>query len=132
MNIIAIDIGTTTTKIIEYNNDKIVNKEIVLQKNAEEALYEFLTKYEIKKENIEYIVLTGIGADKAKFNNTNIPIKIVEEFKAIAAGGLFLSNREEALIVSIGTGTALIRATKNDIRHLGGTRVRSRNTYKSM
>ena len=123
MSIISIDIGTTTTKIIEYKDDQIINKEIASNKNEERILEEFIDKYKIKKENIEYIVLTGIGADKININKYNIPVKVVEEFKAIAAGGLYLSKEEEALIVSIGTGTALIRATKNEIKHLGGTGV---------
>lgn len=131
MSIISIDIGTTTIKIIEYKDNQIINKEIASNKNEEKILEEFIEKYKIKKENIEYIVVTGIGAEKIK-TFKNIPIKIVEEFKAIAAGGLYLSKKEEALIISIGTGTALIRATKNGIRHLGGTRSWSRNTYKSM
>ncbi len=122
MLIIAIDIGTTTTKIIEYKN-RIINKEIVQNKNPEKALKDFINKYKIKKENIESIVLTGIGADKIKLTDLNVPIKIVEEFKAIAAGGLSLCKKEEALVVSIGTGTALIRASKRKIEHLGGTGV---------
>lgn len=119
MSIIAIDIGTTTTKIIEYKDDTIINKEICLTKNPEKTLDEFIKS--IKAQNIEQIVVTGIGAQKIKHNNYNIPIKIVDEFKAIATGGLYLSQKKQALIVSIGTGTAFIRASKTRYEHLGGT-----------
>ena len=79
----------------------------------------------IKKEDIEEIVVTGIGSNKIKIEKFKSPLKIVDEFNAIAKGGLYLSNKKEALIVSIGTGTAFIRATEKEIKHLGGTGVGS-------
>ena len=54
-------------------------------------------------------------------------IKIVfgSEFTAVGLGGLYLSGLDEAIIVSMGTGTALVHAKKegNDtkINYLGGT-----------
>lgn len=120
MSIISIDIGTSTIKIIEYKDKKIINKEIYSNNSPENALKEFIDKYNIK--DIEYIVSTGIGAYKLKYDG-NTPIKKVTEFNAIAEGGLYLSNKKEALIVSIGTGTALIRVDENSIKHLGGTGV---------
>ena len=121
MSIIAIDIGTTTTKIIEYKEEKITNKEIIQNKNIEEILYSFLDKNNINKKEIDFIALTGIGADKVNLTNLNIPVRIVEEFKAIAMAGKYLSKKEEILAVSIGTGTALIRTSKDELNHLGGT-----------
>lgn len=121
MSIISIDAGTTTTKIIEFKENKIKNKEITTNNNLEEALELFLERNKIKKDNIEYIAVTGIGANNLKLKKINKPIKTVEEFKAIAKGGLYLSKKEKALIVSIGTGTALVRATPKSINHLGGT-----------
>lgn len=130
MSIIAIDIGTTATKIIEYGNKRIINKETNTNGNAEQLLIKFINQYKIK--DIEQLVITGIGADKVKLKNFNIPIKIVDEFKAIAKGGLYLSKKENALIVSIGTGTAFIKANKNEYQHLGGTRNWRRNYNKSL
>ena len=123
MSIIAIDIGTTTTKIIEYKEDKITNKEIIKNKNIEEILYSFLDKNNINKKEIDFITLTGIGSDKVNLANFNIPVRIVEEFKAIAMAGKYLSNKEKILVASIGTGTALIRVDKDELKHLGGTGV---------
>ena len=122
MSIIGIDIGSSTTKIIEYAENKIINKDIVTNKDVEQILEEF-NNNNINIKQIEKIVVTGIGADKLKNNKYNIPIDVVEEFKAIAAGGLYLSDKKEALIVSIGTGTAFVRANKNEIKHIGGTGV---------
>ena len=122
MSIIGIDVGSTTTKIIEYNDKKIIKSKISLNINAEEVLEEFIKYNSIDINNIEKMVITGIGANKFKTTKYNIPIKIAREFEAIATGGLNLANKKEALIVSIGTGTALIRANKEKIVHLGGTR----------
>jgi len=38
-------------------------------------------------------------------------------------GGLFLSNLSNALIISMGTGTALVKADQKGVRHIGGTGV---------
>ena len=123
MSIISIDIGTSTTKIIEYDNNKILNEEIYSNKNPEYVLEHFIEKNEIIPKNIKCIVTTGIGAKILNSNKWNIPVKAVPEFMAIAEGGIYLSNKKEALVVSIGTGTALIKVDENSIKHLGGTGV---------
>ena len=127
MSIISIDIGTSTTKIIEYDNNKIKHKDIIQNNNIQKVLKEFIDKNFIKLNKIEHIVLTGIGAEKEKLKNYKVPIKVVDEFKAIANAGKFLSGKDKILVASIGTGTALIRVNKNRITHLGGTRGRCWN-----
>ena len=122
MSIIGIDIGTSTTKIIEYKNNEFINKRIYQNdKTVEENLQEFIKENNIN--DIEIFVLTGIGADKVDLFEYNIPIKKVEEFVAIATGGKSLSGKEEAIVVSVGTGTAIIKVIPNEIKHLGGTGV---------
>ena len=132
MSIIGIDIGSSTTKIVEYKNDKIINKDIYINENVEQIIDNFITKNNVKMENVESIVVTGIGADKLKNNKYNIPIKKVEEFKAVGIGGLYLANKKEALIVSIGTGTAFVKANEKEIKHIGGTRSWGWNFNKFM
>ena len=120
MSIISIDIGTSSTKIIEFKNNEITNKAIYSNGNNEKILDDFINRNNIN--DIEYIVTTGIGAGKGKVYKS-IPIKTVSEFEAIAEGGKILSKKEEILIASIGTGTAFIRVSGNRIKHLGGTGV---------
>ena len=93
MSKISIDIGTSTIKIIEYKNNKLFKKEIYSEKRPIMALDEFIKKNKIK--DIEYIVTTGIGADKIK-KYKSISIKTVSEFNAIAKGGLYLSEKNKA------------------------------------
>lgn len=132
MSIIGIDVGSTMVKIIEYQEEKIINSKISENRNAEEVLDNFLKINEIDVKQIEKIVVTGIGANKVNHNKYHIPIVKVPEFEAVATGGLYLTNKEEAIIASVGTGTALIRATQKEIKHLGGTRSRSGNLNKTM
>lgn len=122
MNSISIDIGSSTIKIIEVKENKILNKTIFIKETPNQAFEKFVSENKIKLNNIENIYLTGIGANKFE-NKYNINLTKVEEFEAIAKSGLFLSKKEKAIIASIGTGTAIIYADKEKAKHLGGTGV---------
>ncbi len=121
MSIIGIDIGSSTIKIIEHKDDKIVCNIISESKQYEAVLEKFITENKIT--GIDKIVLTGINAKKIDVSKYSVPKEYVEEFVAIGKGGTYLGKKEEAIIASIGTGTALIRANKNEFKHLGGTGV---------
>ena len=120
MSIIGIDIGTSTTKIVEYKNENIVNKTIIRDGFSKEKLEHF-----IKENNIipEKLVFTGIGVSKINKEDYTLPVEIVDEFSAIASGGLYLARKEKALVISVGTGTAFIEVTSEGAKHLGGTGV---------
>ena len=47
----------------------------------------------------------------------------VQEFLCNGYGGLYLSGLKSAVIVSMGTGTAIVKASDGEIEHLGGTGV---------
>lgn len=113
MSIIGIDAGSSTIKIIEYKDGKIVSKGIFESKDYETTIDNFINKNNIKQ--IDKIVLTGINAKKVDVSKYNIPVKVVEEFIAIGTGGLYLSKKNKAIIASVGTGTALIRAERRRI-----------------
>ena len=121
MTIIGIDIGSSTIKIIEYRNEKILNKDIIESKEYEKTIDDFISKNNIKQ--IDKFVLTGINAKKVDVSKYSVPVEIVEEFNAVGTGGLYLSKKDKAIIASIGTGTALIRAEGKEFKHLGGTGV---------
>ena len=121
MNILGIDLGSSTIKIVEYKNGEIKSKGILESSDYEETIKNFINKNNIKE--IDKIVATGINAKKLKLSKYNLPIEVVEEFNAIGTGGLTLSKKEKAIIASVGTGTALIRAEEKNFKHLGGTGV---------
>lgn len=121
MGILGIDIGSSTIKIIEYKDEKILSKGIFESKNYEAVIDEFLSENNIKE--IHKIVLTGINSKKIDVSKYNVPVEVVEEFNAVGTGGLCLAKKDKAIIASIGTGTALIRAEGKEFKHLGGTGV---------
>ena len=96
MNILGIDLGSSTIKLIEYKNGKIISKGIFESRNYEEVVENFINKNNIKE--IDKIVATGINAKKLKLSKYNLPIEVIEEFIAIGTGGLFLSKKEKAII----------------------------------
>ena len=121
MSILGIDIGSSTIKIIEYKNEKILSKGIFESKDYEKIIENFINENNI--EQINKIVLTGINAKRIDVSKYNVPVEIIEEFNAVATGGLYLAKKDKAIIASIGTGTALIRADGKEFKHLGGTGV---------
>jgi hypothetical protein len=50
-------------------------------------------------------------------------LAIVAEIDAIGFGGAALANRRNCLVVSMGTGTAMVHFSDNSARHVGGTGV---------
>ena len=121
MNIIGIDIGTSTTKIIEVDSyDNIINKDIVETKAIEKKLDEFINKNKINKENIEKIILTGVGTSKINEIEKFKTYK-VDEFVSIGTGGTFLTKKKNAIVASIGTGTAFVKVEDEKITHEGGS-----------
>ncbi len=126
--IIGIDVGGSTTKIVGYYEDgKLIGRLQVEaadpQTSAYGALGKFINAKKLSLSQVKQIVLTGVGASLFKGDIYGIPSRQVDEFQAIGLGGLALSEKKEGLIISMGTGTAFVRADKKGIRHIGGSGV---------
>ena len=68
--------------------------------------------------------ITGVGSASIHKSLYGLPCETAGEFDCIGRGGLWLSNLPEALVVSMGTGTALVHATRGKpAEYLGGTGV---------
>lgn len=126
--IIGIDIGGSTTKIVGLNMEgKYIASLRVTAADPITSVYGALGKF-LKENNttlgeIKQIILTGVGASFFSDDIYGVPTKTVEEFEALGLGGLELSGKKEALIVSMGTGTAYVRASQDKITHIGGSGV---------
>lgn len=126
--IIGIDVGGSTTKIVGYYEDgKLIGRLMVEAADpltsAYGALGKFVNENKLSLSQVKQILLTGVGSSLFKENIYGIPTHKVDEFEAIGLGGLALSNKKEGLIISMGTGTAFVRADKDGIRHIGGSGV---------
>lgn len=126
--IIGIDVGGSTTKIVGYT-DKTKRVGTLKVEAADPltsaygALGKFINEHSLALKDVEQIILTGVGSALFKKKVYGIATSTVDEFEAIGLGGLALSHKKEGLIVSMGTGTAFVRAGKKGIFHIGGSGV---------
>ena len=126
---LGIDIGSSSTKAAALDEHGTLLG--TLQVHADDprtsaygVLGRFLNQQGASFDDVEKIVLTGLGSTYFHENIFGIPTIHALELDAIGRGGLYLSGLDEALVVSLGTGSAFIRASKtNGFRHLGGSGV---------
>ena len=134
--IIGIDVGGTTTKIVGFRHTKNGQKELIAPQFVRAtdpltsiygAFGKFTAENALELSDIERILMTGAGAAFINKPIYNLPCSPVPEFSSIGMGGLYLSGLNEAIVVSMGTGTALIHAKKDGekyiTKYLGGTGV---------
>ena len=125
--VLGVDVGGSTTKIVGLRDRKPVG---MLQVKATDqitsmygAIGNFLRKHNIKLDDVSSIALTGVGATFIGEQVYDIETRKVNEFLAIGRGALQLTGLSEALVVSMGTGTAFVRADPNEVAHIGGSGV---------
>ena len=124
--VVGIDIGGSTTKIMGFRGEEVIKPLFVKATDAITSVFgafgKFISINGLKLQNVKQIVITGVGASAIKENIYGIPTAKVQEFLALGLGGLYLSKLQEAIIVSMGTGTAMVRArSQGDFTHYGGT-----------
>ena len=115
--ILGIDIGGSSTKIVGlHENGTVID---MLRVKAEDpltslygALGNFLATHSLKLTDIGHIALTGVGASYVDGDIYGVRTVKVEEFPSVGVGGLALSRKERAVVVSMGTGTSLLWAEK--------------------
>ena len=124
---VGLDIGGSTTKIVGMQDGKIIAREIVRAADpvtsAFGAVGKLINDHSISVNDIEQINITGVGSGYPQAPIFGIKTVVVEEFKATGLGGLYLSGLDHAVVVSMGTGTAYLEATKNSVRHIIGSGV---------
>jgi len=126
--IVGIDIGGSTTKICGFTSEKKLIEPLFVKANDPTASFfgafgKFTKENGIDLKDIEKIMITGVGSSFLDGDVYGIPTEHVAEFNAIGRGGLYISGLDEAIIVSMGTGTATVRANRERIEYLGGTGV---------
>lgn len=135
-NVIGIDVGGSTTKIVGFkmNNNsenQLISPFLVRATDPITSIYgafgKFIAENNLSLEDIDRIMITGVGSTYMQKPIYSLNCNTVPEFSAAGIGGLYLSGLDEAIVVSMGTGTALIHAKKEGsetkINYLGGTGV---------
>ena len=127
MTVIGIDIGGSTTKIIAVRDSEIMPPMQVKANDPKTSVYgafgRYITENGLDLSSVNRIMITGVGSSFITEDIYGIKTGHVSEFDAIGKGGLYLSGLENAIIVSMGTGTSFIKANKDKIERIGGTGV---------
>lgn len=125
--IVGIDVGGSTTKIAGVRAGKVISPMMTRATDPVSSLYgafgKFTSQNGIALGDIERLVVTGVGSAFAGDTIFALPTTHVTEFVAIGRGGSYLSGLDNAIVVSMGTGTALVHYQNGKAAHLGGTGV---------
>ena len=127
--VIGVDIGSSGTKAVALEKSRILALKTVnngdVPDTAQRALRAVLQAAGRGIEDIKEIAISGVGARLMRDNLLGLPVTRVDEITAIGRGGLELSGKKKALIVSMGNGTAMVIASDKGrtISHIGGTGV---------
>ena len=120
---IGADLGGSAVKLVCTDRDMniLARRRYVTDGNSdtfESELNELLLDAKTELSDTE-ICAAGVGSGLLK----SLPLKAryISEFEAFGRGGRILSGLDEALVVSIGTGTAFVSVRDDTYTHLGGT-----------
>ena len=122
--VIGIDVGISTTKIVGINNGHVVSPMRVKATDPVTSLYGAFGKYlydnKIQLSNVEHVMLTGVGAAYISKPVYGLPTSKASEFVADGLGARHESGKDNIIVVSMGTGTSLVRCEGDNIEHIGG------------
>ena len=129
--IIGLDVGGSTTKIVAFRDEKMISPLLVTATDPITSLYGAFGKFTLENKlglnDIEKVILTGVGSSHLKEPIYALRCEKASEFECVARGGLYLSHLDEAIVVSMGTGTAIVHAKRRGEEYitdyLGGTGV---------
>ncbi len=122
--VIGIDVGISTTKIVGIKDSKVISPLRIKATDPVTSLYgafgKFLHSNNLNLKDIKHVVLTGVGSDYVNEPIYGLPTSKTEEFICNGVGARYLSGKERIIVVSMGTGTSLVRCDCGKIEHIGG------------
>ncbi len=134
--VLGIDVGGSTTKIVGFREENgvrsLIEPQCVRATDPLTSIYgafgRFTMQNSLSLSDIDRVMMTGVGStftDKPLYEG--LDCRMVPEFNSVGLGGLYLSQLDEAIVISMGTGTAIVHAKKEGaqtaINYLGGTGV---------
>lgn len=122
--IVGIDIGGSTTDAVLLTNGDL--QVVTIEANdpvaaAAGSLGKLVATYNLRLEEVTRVAATGAGARQLSQSLLGRPVTKVDEFTAIGVGGTSLAGKKDALVISLGTGTAIVSVKGEKIEHFGGT-----------
>ncbi|NLW66054.1 MAG: pantothenate kinase [Clostridiales bacterium] len=125
--IVGIDLGASALKIvgIERNRVLFTHAESGRKTEVGVTLGNVLSQNGYRSADVETVALTGVGAEKCVVGKGYSNVVTVSEIEATGEGGTYLAGIDSAVIVSLGTGTAIVLAKDGEYTHIGGSGVGS-------
>lgn len=120
--ILGIDAGTSAVKLAVLDGETICAT--YYQPNRIDTAHTLrlaLERSGILSLPISHVALTGLNSARCRAESMKLPQCTVSELDAIGCGGCFLSGKDNALVVNMGTGTTFVLAQNGRYTHLGGT-----------
>jgi type II pantothenate kinase len=122
----AVDLGGTNTDVLLGAADGTLLRSLMLpwrdvRSTAELSL--LLAEIGARPAALAAVAVTGGRHRDLPPLLDGTPVLPVSEPEAIGRGGLLAAGLERALVMSMGTGTAMVAAGPDGYRHLGGTAV---------
>ena len=125
--ILGIDIGGSTTKIVGFRGKEMIEPLFVKSTDPTASLYGAFGKFTVENcinlTDIDKIRVTGVGSSFVNKDIYGIKTEHIAEFESMGIGGRHIASVDEAIIVSMGTGTALVFSKNGKTEYLGGTGV---------
>lgn len=122
--ILGIDVGISTTKIVGIQDGRLQSTICIKATDPVTSLYgafgKYLNENGLKLSDVEQVMLTGVGSDYIQGPIFGLPTQKVSEFIADGLGARFESDLDRMIVVSMGTGTTLVRCEGDDISHFLG------------
>lgn len=126
---VGIDIGGSTTKAVALKGKEILGVSEMPSSDPLATSIGLLGKLIVMMgcslKDVEVLAIAGGRSSQLPDSILGLRVVKVNEIVAAGTGGIVLTGLDEALVVSMGTGTALIEVRENGkrIRHIGGTGV---------
>ena len=123
--VIGIDVGGSTTKIVGLENGTCIKSPMnISAKDPITSLFGAFGKYlydnDIALDDVDHVMLTGVGASRVTTPIYGLPTTHIDEFLADGLGARFDSCLDQLIVVSMGTGTTLVRVDGDSVSHIGG------------
>jgi type II pantothenate kinase len=121
---IAVDIGMTNIDLVIENDSGLTLKMIA---NREKSAVD---QFRQALRNVEEVLPPGMTIAVTGGRYRDLPVWIdgyrilkVDEMRALGRGGLWLAGLRSGLVVSAGTGVAMVAATPDGVEHVTGSAV---------
>ena len=121
---IGIDIGSSTTKIVAFEKDCMLEPMVVRADSQVASLYgafgRYLYENGLELGDVSAVYITGVGSKFVDKPVYGCPTYKIDEFEATGTGGYYLTDKKEVIVVSMGTGSFFVKVTEEEMKHIGG------------